>query len=411
MINFNIFNQVISKDCWDEILTIDIDITERYKNWDPKLRLVKNAAKELLFFDSQIPTCKEQVEFLFVKSLDRADYDILFNTISDSCKQSKITVDIKPVRSKRIRLSGLMYLLKLFLPIYFHKNIKHRPFLERAFLLLRAAKINEIVQRISKLNYRHLVVFADMQPIDHGLVQLAKRRGIPSTTMQHGLYVDYENQRNINEVNYLLHNADNFLAWGDNTKELIKKHRPKANITICGKPVQLVPRKPEEKIIGVILDQNLYFEKNLEMLDIVYRFAAKSHFRVSPRLHPNNKKWRYKKFLDDPLTISSDIMSAQLAVGHTSTFIYELMSLGIPILRYATDAPALKTSRKLEFTNSISFSTTFDEISKSQFDFISEGKNYLSTMHNVSLQNYTDFFRDLSNNPERNHHSEKLRKK
>ena len=212
--------------------------------------------------------------------------------------------------------------------------------------------------------------------------------------MQHGLYVDYTSQRNINEVNYLLHNSDNFLACGMDTKRLIKQHHPLSNVVTCGKPLQSIKRIKPKKVIAVIFDQNLFLDVNLEILEIVYSFAKANNYRVLPRLHPNNRPWRYREYFDNPLTIDCDLEGVQLAVGHTSTFLYELMTLGIPILRYNTNAPALNTNSNLEFSDVDSFSSSFE--SCNNIDIKNEGRKYFSHMGEESLGMYKEYFDKVS---------------
>jgi hypothetical protein len=132
------------------------------------------------------------------------------------------------------------------------------------------------------------------------------------------------------------------------------------------------------------------------MLDIVYSYARANDYSVQPRLHPYNRELTYEKFLNDPLTVNGvDCTNVALAVGHTSSFLYELMVQGVPIMRYATNAPALKTNSKLEFGDPISFAMQHKQIMSDDFDFTYEGESYVAQRGRQSISLYSSFFNSI----------------
>ncbi|QGW75241.1 hypothetical protein GPJ81_00650 [Pseudomonas alkylphenolica] len=290
-------------------------------------------------------------KYYFVKSLKRGDYDLLFHSISDQCEHPKASFDITEGKG---RLS-IAQIFRCFLLLPLLLKVRRNDWVHWLFMYLSLVKLYGAIRSIPSNKDVNVVVFADMQPLDNLLVQQANRNNQRTTTLQHGLYVDYgkADEKNVNIVNYLNAEADHFLAWGENTAGLIKRYHPEVKTFLCGKPTLVAPgRLQAEGYFTVIFDQNIFFKHNVELLKIAYAVADQLQLKVNIRLHPNNKiEW----VKTDPhkTLVNEDLNSSAFVVGHTSSLIYECMRIGIPAFRYKTDVPALDMSDCIVFSSAM----------------------------------------------------------
>lgn len=288
-------------------------------------------------------------KYYFVKSLKRGDYDLLFHRISDQCEQPKASFDVVEGKG-RLSLAQVFRCL-LLLPLSL--KVRRNDWVHWLFMYLSLVKLYGAVQRIPINKDVNIVVFADMQPLDNLLVQQANRNKQQTTTLQHGLYVDYgsTDETNVNIVNYLNAEAENFLAWGESTARLIKRYHPEVQTYLCGKPTLVAPDQLRaEGYFTVIFDQNIFFKHNIELLKIAYAVADQLRLKVNIRLHPNNKiEW--VKIEPTKTLVNEELNGSAFVVGHTSSLIYECMRIGVPAFRYKTDVPALDTSNRILFSS------------------------------------------------------------
>lgn len=288
-------------------------------------------------------------KYYFVKSLKRGDYDLLFHRISDQCNQPKASFDILE-RKGRLSLAQLFRCLVL-LPL--SMKVRRNDWVHWLFMYFSLVKLYCAAQKIPVNKDVNVVVFADMQPLDNLLVQQANRNKQQTTTLQHGLYVDYgsTDETNVNIVNYLNAEAEHFLAWGESTARLIKRYHPEVQTYLCGKPTLIAPDQLQAKdYFTVIFDQNIFFMHNIELLKIAYAVADQLQLKVNIRLHPNNKiEW---VTIDPTKTlVNEELNGSAFVVGHTSSLIYECMRIGVPAFRYKTHVPALDTSDSILFSS------------------------------------------------------------
>lgn len=288
-------------------------------------------------------------KYYFVKSLKRHDYDLLFHRISDQCEQPKACFDVVEGKG-RISLAQVFRCI-LLLPLSL--KVRRNGWVHWLFMYLSLVKLYGAAQRIPANKHVNVVVFADMQPLDNLLVQQANRNKQQTTTLQHGLYVDYgsTDETNVNIVNYLNAEAEHFLAWGESTARLIKRYHPEVQTYLCGKPTLVAPDQLRAGgYFTVIFDQNIFFKHNIELLKIAYAVADHLRLKVNIRLHPNNKiEWVE---IDPPKTlVNEELNGSAFVVGHTSSLIYECMRIGVPAFRYKTDVPALDTPDRILFSS------------------------------------------------------------
>lgn len=371
---------------WKMITKIDSYIYLRTKN---RKSILNNSYK--LFFQGypDLPD-KLETQFLFFKSLIRPDYDDFFNKVYNQAPHEKEKINIIYKYSKviyYIRLLKLIFYWPIFIKIY-HKN-----FNVSIYCYIKAITYIGVLKVIDKYSFKHLISFADMQGVENMIMQYYKKRNIHTSTMQHGLYVDYSQFDNINRVNYENVVSDYFLAWGAETSELIKNYHSSTNIVICGKPLVKVNYYSLSNFFTVVFDQSLFTDQNRELLAIAYSISEITKLNINVRLHPWDQKERYA-FKIDKINFDKDIFQSLFVVGHTTSMIFECMRFGIPAFKYKTRFPSNVISDDLTFTNAEELIQRINNIDK--YNFAELGKYYLEYVGDESLQKYAEFFKSLN---------------
>lgn len=373
---------------WEQILEIDLHI---YNTLPRKhiLAELKSALNLLFFYDFNLEAREECFDFLFFKSMERDDYKELFDKIISSCNHSKKSIDLIPRQSKILRLYRLFPLRRTFSLL---KKFGSRNLLKTAFILSKTLFYLSVSDNILKNNqFNHLVVFADMQPIDNLLTQICNLMKIPTTTLQHGIYIDYSKAPNINKVNYENSPSNTFLAWGDSTGQLIKQYHPLKRIVVCGKPTLAnITSSNKSNYFTVLFDQNLMAKKNREMLTMAYEISKETGLRVNIRLHPRNNPLSYQIRKSSP--INQDVFKSHFILAHTTSLIHELMRLGFPVFKYDTDIPSITVPDELKFSSTQEFFTKLNTIEKNQIQPESLASDFIATIGDSSLMEYKQFF-------------------
>jgi len=344
----NHLREAVSRINWDLVLYIEAAIY----NTMPKSERLRHTLKTISSLFLKHPNIDRkttiETEFLFFKSMKRDDYDSLFNSIYQNCPYSRNQLDLEWKRSTRMRLRPLYTTFK-YLPAV--KIIFTRKLLKSIYLAACAIRHIEVAELIfTRHKFKNLVVFADMQPCDNLISQLANLSGITTTTLQHGLYIDYSEQPNINVANYKNSVCTNFLAWGSSTKNLIKKYHPEKNIIVCGKPIEdtkSITDTKEGDYLSVIFDQNLFKQQNQEMLKCAYYIQEQLGIKINIRLHPRNNPRSYR--IRKSTTTNESIENSRYIIGHTSSLIHEVMRQGKIVFKYHSKTPCISMPDELLF--------------------------------------------------------------
>ena len=307
--------------------------------------------KELLSTDFDVPA-RTAADCVFFRSLEREDYKKLMQSVRVSVEEYNV-LSVEAYRQPRRSASRQMHNVLKQSDWLLEFIIDEDP-LTRACLLARLTQYVIVLERLFSNEMRLLVLFADMQSIENFAAQIARIRGIPSVTLQHGLYVDYGSMNTVNVVNYLHHEADVFLAWGENTKQLIKRYHPDATVEVCGKPNvfdsagSASVSVPESPYLYVVLDQSVFDEQNVAMLQCLLNSKAQHGYDVFVKFHPlSDKAFFFSKF--PQIREGASVEAADWVIGHTSSLMYEAIAIGKRVLRFRSSAPALQLSADISF--------------------------------------------------------------
>jgi hypothetical protein len=332
------------------------------------LRHVFVSLFRVVFWEVVLPITDEGEKggVLFFKSLFREDYNRLFRNVAETWPDRKRICELNgyeilntrssefsPVKMRKAvqRFSWLLMEASLGLGTWWNAMHLHGP-LVGTWLWIQTLKLALLCRRVLGSSPEVVVVFAEMHDLDRMLSWFCLRKKIPCVTLQHGLYTEYTQTETVSRLNYQPEFITHFLAWGENTSELIKKYNPSVNVVICGKPdkptvLQSADAAPIYDVI-LIMDQNTFEKENREMLKILREVVLESDLRLGIRFHPQNLRDTYDttgfKVLEP-----NDNATASCYVGHTTTLLMDLLQGGARLCRYASSAESLIQDPEIEF--------------------------------------------------------------
>jgi hypothetical protein len=356
-----------------------------------KYQIVRDTLKSLIsvvLFIPKIENNHKNNKYLFFKSMSRGDYDSLFYNVTSCCNKEYIVHD-SISRSFNLNFK----ILNLIREVPFKGFFLEYDFLliNKIYLYFSFLKYLNYIRAFDVISFEILVVFSDMQPFDNIFVQHMKSNGKLTMTMQHGLYIEYKGQEVGPKENYLHCVSDIFLAWGDNTKKLIKKYHPKCKVFTLGKPSAFMdkPRVVDLEYITIIFDQNLYEEENKKLLLMAYKFYEKFNIKINIKMHPHNKHESYN-FKSEVVDFNYSLNGSIFVLGHTSTLLYECVAMNIKTFIMSSDKPNAGFPKEFIFNN---FSE-LERVVKIPYDFKTTKHEYFIEYGERSKELYVDFFMD-----------------
>ncbi len=306
-----------------------------------------------------------QLDVLFFKSMQRRDYDELFDNITSHFRDGNI--EVFQFSSSELRYKGnqfyerqtLFGLLGTLIGLLGRSLRYSKQIFEviRVKGLIGGLWLTVILfQYIMLCDYmlsrkpKAVVVFAEMQDLDRVLSWRCQLNAISCATLQHGLYVEYLKEDTVNRHNYDPQYVTHFLAWGNVTKEIVEKYNAAIEIIACGKPLtikeQVEVTQPFD--IVVIMDQEMFANENQEMLDAVSSLSRQNNFEVAVLFHPQNEPKDYNIDRFKQLETLEGVGAASY-IYHTTSYFVDLLQARKRVFRYATDKETLPFPSKYEF--------------------------------------------------------------
>lgn len=375
---------------WGKILAIKIyDI--KHKNFVDKLVTTFKFLIKVLLTRLDEYEGNNSVEILFFKSLDRNDYNTLFEVVRKTYPYNDYSV-YQSNYNYSVQFNISLFLIAVQISKQFNLSL-----IEKIYIISNIVKCLKLIRIIKKINIKYLVVFSDMQMLDNLMVQYFGNKCVATITLQHALYKEYT-ESNINIYNYKNVVSNYFLAWGESTKNLIEKYNKNSTqVVICGKPIypsyyNINTTKPDISYFILILDYDEYYEENSRLINIAHEVANILRMKYNIRFHPKSNKTIYT------LPGHSNLVSKQMPLayssfflGHNSSLIFELLALGHHVLKLESSHSSFQISE------SFIISSADDVVKKIKNGREINSNRYIKYVGAESCQKYKEFFKKLRN--------------
>lgn len=377
---------------WKEILFLDLHLLMD-KTEEEKKDLRDAWLRDFLYSEFHLPDI-QSTGAVFFRSLVRDDYKELFCAVIEASGiEDKVVVEDYQCRSHppRLNIQASRHMLNM---AELYEDLDIEDPLDRACCFIRVCKYSFILEHFRRMEFKALVCFADMQPVEHLLAHYFRSQGVTTFTLQHGLYVDYGEMQTVNVINYKHQPSEYFLSWGPETSNLIHRYHPENRTVDCGKPLifNTAPAGNSPKSTGyisVFLDQKIFNPQNEDMVRVVLDFARRTNRTVKVRFHPSIRKNEFfAKFPEIKEQLHFE--DADFVVGHTSSLLYEALSLGCRVLRYETDIPAIPLPVSCTFSNVEQLAARLELPQPEDL-----AKQYFCATGAQSLQRYRDVFNKI----------------
>lgn len=379
-----------------EILELDRFVLRSLEKMECKKRR-ESWLRDFIFSDFDIPEVHDN-DVVFFRSLVRDDYRDSFHAVIEaSGVRDPVVIEDYKSRSVPARLNVTASRAMLRRCDLLEQIGESDPLI-RSILFIRACMYAYIRDHFGEVRPRAIVFYADMQPTEHMLALHFRQMGVPTVTLQHGLYVDYGSYDTVNKFNYLHQPSEYFLSWGPGTSELISRHHPTTRVVECGKPLIFNADPPAgaraaRPYVSLLLDQKPFHTQNEQMIEIVRAFALRKGLDVKVRFHPSLPK---AAILEKYPGMSEQLhfTDAELVVGHTSSLLYEALALGCRVLRFASEIPAIALPESNEFTTLRQLEAKSRQPQPGDL-----WRRYFTAVGEDALKNYGVFFDALLNGP------------
>ena len=206
--------------------------------------------------------------------------------------------------------------------------------------------------------------------IDNLLTQYFKLKGIPTYSLQEGIYFLFGDNPPLDSILYENFETDNLLCWGQYTIDEYKKYGIDGKrFHVSGYPKEIklsdiVIRKGLRKCI-VFLARESYDSSNIKLIKLLSEFSNEIEFSL--RLHPSCDFEAYsKQATENNMSIipTGKLISECLnnvdydfSIAVNTTVYYEALMMGLPCLRYHDDAFILMAGLDDVFSDSTQFIT------------------------------------------------------
>ena len=226
---------------------------------------------------------------------------------------------------------------------YFIKDIKC-DFKERLILLCVVSIAFKVIDKLEKeeINCSKYIAFNSSYLIEAFLSFYFRNRGIPTYSLQHGIYFEYINSIPFDIMNYENVCADKLLVWGEYSKQQIAPFLPDTSESIVyGYPNSQSKVKNNTDSILVMLPRYIYLNESLQLLK--YLNDYENHYIIRP--HPSVKEALSEYFennknitLDKNPTIKETLLDNQFkaVIGFNSTSVFEASLFKQNVLLFKT---------------------------------------------------------------------------
>jgi hypothetical protein len=362
--------------------------------WDDhKLSHIKflyGRLKSMFTYKWNLPVQSIDKDLIFIQSMNRQDYNDFIQTVFNN-----LTIDSKVyIMIQKKKKFNYDFLKELTFTEYSYiwSNLKNIKGMKKLYIFSNIILLYSLKYYLKNYSCKILTVHADMQPIENFISQYFKSRGTITVTLQHGLYIDYSANPNINEVNYKNVVSDYFLAWGDETKLLIEHYNKATNVVICGNPTLKVVSNntKQSNSFVVVFDKCHLREYNIKLLDIAKKLKEVTQINFYIKLHPSNQMSDYD-ILETQCT--NDVENAFFVLGHVTSMLFTINRVGIPVFKLNSKECSNKILNIPVFNNINDLLLTINDIKLDNTQVIEDF--YIKYIENEALNQYNLFYTSM----------------
>lgn len=326
---------------------------------------------------------------LFVKSMRRADYEAQWELVLGCFDGDKQVVDL--AWSRRLSFASLRRWSRVVQA--FRYTSSSGSLLNRLLDTLLCMYYLDVLHAFSKARPKFVVTFAEMRPAENVLVQWFNLQKVKTIALQHGLYIDYGSQRTINRLNYEASCAQVFLAWGQETVDLIARFNPSAKTVVCGAPqIEEISEELALPCVYVVFDGDINQEQNRQLLKVGKQLGQEFDLEVVVGLHPRNQKSLYELVGVSFLPKGDYYVRGGFVLGHTTTQIIKLARLGKRVFKLRSEEPCNRL-----IPDSVQFTTIEELRNHISVESYPDGwaQAHIHSIAVSSLQCYRRFFKAI----------------
>ena len=267
--------------------------------------------------------------------------------IKNFCIQQNYKENIAiPIKAKPRSILNLFKFFFIFLrSIEFKDNIRFRDNLLISFLVSYARiTINELES--TNLYAEKYIAFNSSYFFESFLCFYFKKRGVPTSSLQHGIYYKYENEIPFEIINYENICADELFCWSQFTIDQIKDIAPcdvklKKHIYPYASNRQKQKNTLQVNKVLVLLPRIKYRQEIKNLIDILKQ--VNENFVIRP--HPSSKGIAlslikgFKKFsIDDKRDLHTTLLSGQFnfCISFNTTATFEAILFKQKVVNYVS---------------------------------------------------------------------------
>lgn len=352
---------------------------------------------------------KKDVLFFYGKYWWREDHQQTF------CNFTSRFVNYGCIFGKKQKISfNFDFINRLWFGIkWLFKSAKYIPIPLSMYLLPNIDMIfymNQLVKKIDFSDYKLVVVYSELSPDENFLVQYAKKMGLKTATLQHGVFVARKNDSQPVDRGIQLRESivDYFLAWNKFTEDnaILEGMNPEKIFTLGIPKFINYASKPEidtikKDIFGVVLNGFTpeFDAQNREMIRYANQIADRLNIKYILRYHPDMKGYEYANLcttrccgINDDKSISEYAKKVDFSIVDASSVFIELVFIKHPVFRISNAKDDVYSTLSIDGAFS-----TVDELERliNTKNVISERAfDYLCNTNDV-FDSYNHFFKNI----------------
>lgn len=275
----------------------------------------------LMFITFEIDIDDDPQGNLATYYIDRADYAELYRGYKFGFEPKKINSKLS-IFSFLNRFKYIPKVLKISRQLSFFSP------LSVFFLWFAVSLIEETFDKLQSLKIYNYVAFNSAFKFESVISLVFMSLGVKTYSLQHGMYLKYEEDPPLDIINYENNCSQFLLLWGEYTRDQIKDYIPShCNLLCAGYPELKIKSRKRIPSLFVALPRSLYSKSSLKLLDIL----EKSGFQCIVRSHPNDKLTKqvikkYKNLVHDNNPTLREALQSNiylLVISFNSTALFE----------------------------------------------------------------------------------------